>query len=282
MTLPASVFRRAGIIPAVRSATTPPLRLFAGHSKWHNIRHRKGAADTKRSQAFAKIGSELAAASRVCGGDPNNVRLAAAITKAKEANMPKVNVDAAIERGASGKGPAGENAKYEGIGPGNVSIIVEALTDNRHRTGPAVRHLFTKHGGVLQTEGSCMWIFRRLGCAEVPLQSTGMEAEEAVFSAALEGGATDVEFLEADADEEGAGGERRARVLCEVGDLGPLRASLIAAGHPPSLVEFLWLPKTENDYVELSADSEHAEGFMDLLAALEENDDVQGVFHNAK
>ncbi len=261
--------------------TTPLARFFAGHSKWHNIRHRKGAADAKRAQTLVKIGAELTAASRLCRGDLNNGRLAAAISKAKDSNMPKVNVDAAIERGATGKGPAGESVKYEGIGPGNVSIIVEALTDNRHRTGPAVRHLFVKHGGALQTEGSCMWIYKRLGSCEVPVGDSSSE-QDALFTTALEGGAVDVEFFNLDPKEDGGKIMLRARILCEVGDLGKLRTALIASGHLPSIIEIIWLPKSDSDYIELSADSIHAENFMNLLSGLEDNDDVQSVFHNAK
>lgn len=200
------------------------------------------------------------------------------ISKAKSNQVPKANIDAAIERGVNGKGAIGETVKYEGMGPGNISMIIEALTDNRHRTGPAIRHLFSKHGGEMQAEGACGWLFKRVGCTEVSMANHDPIAQDKVFSSALHAGATDVEFVES----EGLDGEVKpvARVTCEVEDLYAVQTQLEADGLAANVVGLVWVPKTEDGFVELNPESEV--NFSDLVLALEDNDDVQEVFHNAK
>jgi YebC/PmpR family DNA-binding regulatory protein len=269
-----------------------PHRMLAGHSKWANIRHRKGAADAKRAKVFSKICVAIAAASRECKGDMGNFVLASLLSKAKANNVPKANVEAAIERGVSGKDVQGERITYEGVGPGNVSLIIEALTDNRKRTAPQVRAAFTKYGGSLGADGSVSWQFDRLGQCKVLLR-TGHDLDS-IFDVAIDAGATDVELLEdlgfdddaeliseTTPDKQNAG-LTTASVLCAPNDLAGVRSSLVTGGFEISSAELIWQPKTSNDFVELCETSDEHDLFIQLLGALEDNDDVQEVFHNAK
>jgi len=264
------------------------LREFAGHSKWANIKHKKGAEDAKRAKTFAKIAVAIASASQRCKGDINNFLLASAIGKAKLNNVPKANIDAAVQRGVTGKASEGENVTYEGVGPGGVSVIVEALTDNRKRTAPKVRNIFLKFGGALGAEGSAAWQFNRLGCCVVPLPNAKLDADH-VFTAAVEAGASDIELLENDSDSansfastnEGLG-VATAHVLCAPGDLSNVRDGLAAVGHSPALVELIWkLDIARGSSVELAEGSETFDLFGELVNALEDNDDVQSIYHNA-
>jgi YebC/PmpR family DNA-binding regulatory protein len=280
---------------AIHSDGTGPHRGFAGHSKWANIRHKKGAADVKRGKLFVKICKSIEAASQKCSGDVNNFLLSSAIDKAKTNNVPKANIEAAVERGASGKTTQGENVTYEGVGPGGVAVVVEALTDNRKRTAPHMRAIFSKHGGTLGAEGSVTWQFDRLGCCEVPIAHDVDDIVDSVFSAAVDAGAQDVELVQdgsGDDDEdrgsamtsesEGSGsGSATARVLCPPNELAKVRNGLVAAGHPPTLVELVWQRKEGSECVELEDSSEASDLFGQLLEALDDDDDVQIFFHNA-
>src|ERR1700722_2334450 len=165
---------------------------MAGHSQFKNIMHRKGAQDKKRAKVFTKIIRELTTAARSGLPDPNaNPRLRAAIVAAKQANMPKDTVDRAIKRGAGGAdGETYEEGRYEGYGPGGIAIIVEALTDNRNRTASDVRAAFTKAGGNLGESNSVSFLFDRLGQVTYPAAAA---SSEAMFEAAVEAGADDVE-----------------------------------------------------------------------------------------
>uniref|UniRef100_A0A7S2REE8 TACO1/YebC-like second and third domain-containing protein n=1 Tax=Rhizochromulina marina TaxID=1034831 RepID=A0A7S2REE8_9STRA len=170
--------------------------------------------------------------------------------------------------------------RYEGYGPGSVAVIVEALTDNRHRTGPAIRHLLSKHGGSLQSEGSVSWMFERCGRVEVPLRAENGEVDrEDLFNAALEAGASDITFPEEEQEAEGEEDSHAASVVCEATSLAEVRDTLTASGFPPTLCELVWQPKSEDNFV--SPMGEDSEKFSDLLAALEDNEDVQQVHHNA-
>ena len=171
---------------------------MSGHSKWHNIQKTKGAADAKRSQAFTKIAREMIVAVKEGGsGDPNNnSRLATVIAKAKAANMPNDNIKRTIDK-ALGAGSTDnfEKVVYEGYGPSGVAVIVEALTDNRNRTAPEVRHLFDKYGGNMGATGCVSWIFDRKGVIIIDNEDGDLD-EETVMMDALDCGAADVEYWE--------------------------------------------------------------------------------------
>src|SRR6201995_1568902 len=149
---------------------------MSGHSKWSSIKHKKGAADAKRGKLFSKLARSIIVAAKEGGGDPdNNLALANAIEKARSYSMPKDNIERAIAKG-SGSGAdadAFEAIVYEGYGPEGVAVIVEALTDNRNRTAADVRHMFSKHGGNLGTDGSVSWQFERRGVVVVPAAGVG-------------------------------------------------------------------------------------------------------------
>jgi len=277
------------------AASHMPSRAFGRHAV---IVRTKSKQDAKKSNTFVKLSAELSAASRACSGDLNDVSLSAAVAKAKAANMPKATVEGAIERGASGKGPTGESARYEGIMPGNVAVIVEALTDNRNRTGGAVRHAFTKHGGSLQADGASTWLFDRVGLLEVHMTigaaKAGQDWGDALFGVALDAGAIDVELYDEGDDEpegiddgDNAAGDKgrdraRATVLCGATDLNFVRSALASGGFPAAVAELAWRPKGEESFSTLAPGSEEAAQFDDLLTALDANDDVQQVFHNAR
>jgi transcriptional/translational regulatory protein YebC/TACO1 len=210
---------------------------------------KKGANDAMKAKVFVKLGEEIASASRACGGDMENTRLATAVYRARSIQMPRATLEAAVERGASGKGPTGDYVKYEGIGPANVSIIVEGLTDNRNRTGSVLRHLFSKYGGALQSDGSAAWIFDQLGCLQIRIVKDTLVTRDEIFSCALDAGATDVEFTEAASENGGEAGQCIARVITYVSGVQLAREALTAAGHPPSLVEFIWSPKSEENCI---------------------------------
>src|SRR3954462_12711461 len=164
-------------------------RRLSGHSKWSSIKHKKGAADAKRGKLFSKLSRAIIVAAKEGGGDPaNNLALQNAIEKAKSYSMPKDNIDRAIAKGSGTDADADafESIPYEGYGPEGVAVIVEALTDNRNRTAADVRHLFSKHGGNLGTDGSVSWQFERRGV--VVVAADGVDEEE-LFMAAADGGA---------------------------------------------------------------------------------------------
>src|SRR6201999_140124 len=166
---------------------------MSGHSKWSSIKHKKGAADAKRGKLFSKLARAIIVAAKEGGGDPaGNLALQNAIEKARSYSMPKDNIDRAIAKGSGegSDGPTFETVVYEGYGPEGVAVIVEALTDNRNRTAADVRHMFSKHGGNLGTDGSVSWQFERRGVVVVP--ADGVDEEE-LFLAAADGGAEDID-----------------------------------------------------------------------------------------
>ena len=218
---------------------------MSGHSKWHNIQKTKGAADAKRSQIFTKIAREMIVAVKTGGsGDPaNNSRLATVIAKAKAANMPNDNIKRTIDKAlGSGNTDSFENVVYEGYGPNGVAVIVEALTDNRNRTAPEVRHLLDKYGKGLGATGCVSWSFDRKGV--VVIESEDLD-EDTVMMDALEAGADDMQALEA-----------KGYTFLEAG-----------------------VQMVPQNYVTLTdeADIKNMEKLIDFL---EENDDVQNVYHN--
>ena len=187
---------------------------MAGHSKWAQIKRKKGAADAKRGQLFTKLARAITVAARDGGGDPDgNPALALAIQKARDASMPKDNIERAIAKGtgADSDADAYEAVVYEGYGPGGVAILVEALTDNRNRTGSEVRHAFTKYGGNLGEPGSVAWTFEKKG--EIVVD--GSRYSEDDLLPAIDAGAEDVR------EEEG-----KLRVICDLHDLTAVREAL--------------------------------------------------------
>ena len=235
---------------------------MAGHSKFKNIMYRKGAQDKKRSAMFSKLSREITVAAKMGLPDPDaNPRLRAAVTAARAQSMPKDNIQRAIDKASGGDAENYEELRYEGFGPGGVSLIVEALTDNRNRTATNVRTAFSKNGGNLGASGSVSHGFERLGLVVYPAAAGSADA---VLEAAIEAGAEDVE---SDEDEH--------RIWTPQEDLhGVARALEEALGEPAS-VKLAWRPATP---VEVGA--EEAGQLLKLIDALEEDDDVQAVWGN--
>ena len=236
---------------------------MAGHSKWANIRFRKGVQDAKRGKVFTKLIREITIAARVGGGDvSHNPRLRLAIDRALGQNMPKDNIERAIKRGTGElEGAHYEEIQYEGYGPAGAAVLVACTTDNRNRTAGEVRHAFSKHGGNLGTEGSVAYLFEKRG---VLMFADG--DEEALLEAALEAGADDIAAVPGEGVE----------VLTAPDKMMSVREGLVQRGLTPSSVEIVIRPLTD---VVLAG--EDAERVMKLLEALEDLDDVQTVYTNA-
>jgi YebC/PmpR family DNA-binding regulatory protein len=235
---------------------------MAGHSKFKNIMHRKGAQDKKRSAMFSKLSREITVAAKMGTPDPDmNPRLRAAVLAAKAQSMPKDNIQRAIDKSAAGEGENYEELRYEGFGPGGVSLIVEALTDNRNRTATNMRTTFSKNGGNLGASGSVSHGFDRMGLIAYPA-SAGSSDE--ILEAAIEAGADDVE-----SDGEGHQIWTAQDALHEVA-----RALEASLGEPES-TKLAWRPQTP---VEVGGDD--AGQLLKLIDALEDDDDVQTVWGN--
>jgi YebC/PmpR family DNA-binding regulatory protein len=238
---------------------------MSGHSKWSSIKHKKGAADAKRGKLFSKLSRAIIVAAREGGADPDgNATLATAIQKARDASMPKDNIERAIARGAgtATDGEVYETVTYEGYGPEGVAVFVEALTDNRNRTAADVRHVFAKHEGNLGTSGAVAWLFERKGVLIVP--ADGVDEEDLMLVAA-DGGAEDVEL-------DGSS----FQVICAPDDLAALRTALDEAGIGYDSAELTMLPKTTVSV----EDESSAKKLVRLMDALEDNDDIQAVYAN--
>ena len=237
---------------------------MAGHSKWANIRFRKGAQDAKRGKIFTKLIREITIAARAGGSDlTSNPRLRLAIDKAKAQSMPKDNIERAIKRG-SGELDADnfEEIRYEGYGPNGVAVMVDCLTDNRNRTVAEVRHAFSKFGGNLGADGSVAYLFNKSGS----LSFTPEVDEDEVMEAAIEAGATDVIT-----DDDGS-----IEVLTEPDDFEAVRDAMVAAGLAPEHAEITMRADTRTE-----VDVESAETLIKLIDMLEDLDDVQQVYTNA-
>ncbi|HEX8689009.1 MAG TPA: YebC/PmpR family DNA-binding transcriptional regulator [Solirubrobacterales bacterium] len=236
---------------------------MSGHSKWSSIKHKKGAADAKRGKLFTKLARAITVAARDGGADPDgNPALATAIQKARDASMPKDNIQRAIDRGAGvGVDAASiERVVFEGYGPGGAAILVDALTDNRNRASAEIRHAFSKHNGSLGEPGSVAWIFEKRGVVAVDAERY---AEDDLI-VAIDAGAEDVR------DEDEA-----LRVLCEPADLSAVREALEAAGVEIQSAEVAIEPKST---VEVKGND--AKSLLNLIEALEEQDDVNEVHAN--
>jgi YebC/PmpR family DNA-binding regulatory protein len=237
---------------------------MAGHSKWANIQHRKGAQDAKRGKLFTKLIREITVSARMGGGDPgNNPRLRAVMDKALTANMSKDSIERAIKKGTgAGEGDNYDEVRYEGYGPGGIAVMVDCLTDNRNRTVSEVRHAFSKAGGNLGTDGSVAYLFSKTGILGYP---AGID-EDRLMEAALDAGADDVV-----GNDDGS-----AEVLVAPENFETVRDALMAAGLKPESAEITMRASTSSS---LGADD--AEKMIRLLERLEDLDDVQNVYSNA-
>lgn len=237
---------------------------MAGHSKWKNIQHRKSAQDNKRGKIFTKIAIELTVAARMGGGDPDdNPRLRTALAKAKSANMPKENWQRAIKKGTGAQEGSSYTEKiYEGYGPGGAAVIVECLTDNINRTVSDVRFAFSRAGGNLGQDGSVNWIFERKGI--FIFNKKKINDNDKFFELALENGASDV-------DEQ----EEYFEVTCEPDLFLTLKQAFDEANLETEISEISRIPKNET-----TIEKEKYESLEKMISVLEDNDDVQNVYHN--
>ncbi len=236
---------------------------MAGHSKFKNIMHRKGAQDKKRAKIFSRLGREISVAVKEGGPDPEkNIRLRSAVGSAKSLNMPKDNIERAIKKG-EGNDPDSnyEEVRYEGYGPDGVAIIVEALTNNKNRTAAEVRSTFSKYGGNLGETGSVSFGFKRLG--SITLNKKNI-AEEELFDFIIENGSEDYEI-----------NQDEYNIYCDQRILHQLNQQIIHRFGPTNFTGLIW--KSEN---EISVSKEKAETLFKLLNILEENEDVQAVSSN--
>jgi YebC/PmpR family DNA-binding regulatory protein len=236
---------------------------MSGHSKWHSIKHKKAIVDARRGQHFTKLARAITVAAREGGGDPDgNSGLALAIQKARDASMPKDNIERAIAKGA-GAGADADNIEtvlYEGYGPGGVALLVEALTDNRNRTSADVRHAFNKHGGNLGEPGSVSYLFDKRGVLVV--DATRYDEEDLI--PAIDAGAEDI-ALDDDVFE----------VITEPADLSSVRQTLSDAGVDIESADVTQRPKSR-----VPVDENDAAKLLKLIDALEESDDVGAVHAN--
>ncbi len=236
---------------------------MAGHSKWANIQHRKGAQDKKRGALFTRLVREITVAARMGGPDPNmNPRLRLAVDKATAQSMPKDNIERAIKKGAGLlEGETYEEVRYEGYGPHGVAVMVDCVTDNRNRTVAEVRHAFSKHGGNLGADGSVAFQFEHRGQM---LFAPGVDGD-ALMEAALEAGALDMELYD----------DGSAEVLTEPGDFDSVLQTLQQAGFEPDEAELTMRPSNTTPL-----SGEDRESVEKLLERLEELDDTQNVYSN--
>jgi YebC/PmpR family DNA-binding regulatory protein len=236
---------------------------MSGHSKWAGIKHKKAVVDAKRGQAFTRASREITIAAKEGGGDTDsNFRLRLAMQKAREANMPADKIQAAIDRGTgAGKGESLEELRYEGYGPAGVAILVDCMTDNRNRTAPAIRHVFSKYGGSLGESNSVAWMFQRKGV--ISAQAEGQDSEE-VELAAIEAGAEDIQV---------DGGT--LEITTDPSGVEAVRKALEAAGVAVENAEVTMQPQQT-----VPVGEDKAAAVLRLLEALEEEDDVQQVYAN--
>ncbi|MBL8536951.1 MAG: YebC/PmpR family DNA-binding transcriptional regulator [Hyphomonadaceae bacterium] len=235
---------------------------MAGHSKFANIQHRKGAQDKKRAQMFTKIAREIQAAVKVGGADPaSNPRLFRAMAAGRAVNMPKDNIQRAVDRGSGAGAEQLDEIRYEGFGPGGVGVIVETLSDNRNRTAGEVRAAFAKNGGNLGESNSVSFAWKRVGEIRFPLSAA---SEDAMLEAAIEAGCDDCV----------AEGEDHV-VTCDMAALAAAAQALSHKFGDPASAKFVW--RTE---IAIPVEGETAETLMKLLDQLDDLDDVQAVYSN--
>jgi YebC/PmpR family DNA-binding regulatory protein len=236
---------------------------MSGHSKWHTIKHKKGAADAKRGKVFTRIIKELTVAARNGGGDPGtNPRLRTIIADAKAVNMPADNIKKAIQRGTGElPGVTYEEVTYEGYGPGGAALIIECMTDNKNRTVSEVRHLLEKHNGNLGSTNSVAWMFSKKGYVVVEKKSAD---EEKLLSAALDAGADDM-------NDDGDTWE----ITSDPSSFEAVREAVKGLGIEPATAQVAMIPQ---NYVKL--EGKEASQMVKLMEVLEDHDDVQHVWSN--
>src|SRR5215831_4565577 len=236
---------------------------MSGHSKWHSIKHKKGALDAKRGKLFTKFIKEITVAARTGGGDPEgNARLRKAILDAKAGNMPNDTIDRAIRRGTGEEeGVNYEEITYEGYGPGGVALLIQAVTDNRNRTVAELRHIFSKNGGNMGESGSVGWMFEKKGYLVVPKAA---KAEDELFDLAIDAGADD---LRDDED--------NFEIITSPENFEAVLNALKTAGVEPQVAEVEMVPQ---NYIKL--EGSQASQMVKLMDALEDHDDVQKVSAN--
>ena len=237
---------------------------MAGHSKWANIQHRKGAQDKKRGKLFTKLIREITVAAKMGGGDiASNPRLRMAVDKAKGQSMPKDNIERAIKRGSGDMDGADfQEIRYEGYGPGGSAVMVDCLTDNLNRTVAEVRHAFTKFGGNLGTDGSVNYLFNHVG----QMMFAAGSDEDDVMEAAIDAGAEDVIVDD----------DQSIEVLTDPGDFEAVRDKIVAAGLEPENSELTMRASTSAEL-----DVKAAGSMIKMLEMLDDIDDVQQVYSNA-
>ncbi|PLX40101.1 MAG: YebC/PmpR family DNA-binding transcriptional regulator [Deltaproteobacteria bacterium] len=236
---------------------------MAGHSKWANIKHKKGREDAKRGKIFSKLAKEIAVAARMGGGDPDmNPRLRLAVDKARGQNMPKDNIQRAIAKGTGEGGGANyEQFFYEGYGPGGVAVYLEVLTDNKNRVVAEIRHAFSKNNGNLGETGCVGWLFESKGFFMIPLEAAD---EDTLMNVALEAGAEDF----------AAAGDIW-EVTTAPGDFGAVRDAFEAAGITPESADLTMIPQNT-----VKIEGKQVDQMLRLMEMLEDNDDVQNVYAN--
>ena len=236
---------------------------MSGHSKWHTIKHKKGAADAKRGKIFTRIIKELSVAARGGGGDPDtNPRLRTIIAEAKANNMPRENIERAIRRGTGEEpGVSYEEITYEAYGPGGAAVIIETMTDNKNRTVGELRHMLEKHAGNLGSTNSVAWMFAKKGLIVVEKAKAD---EEKLLNAALEAGADDM-------NDDGSAWE----IVSAPEAFEAVREAVKALGVEPAAAEIAMIPQ---NYVKL--EGKDAQQMLKLMEALDDHDDVQHVWAN--
>lgn len=236
---------------------------MSGHSKWATIKHKKGALDAKRGRLFTKLIKEITMAARLGGGDPGgNPRLRKAVDDAKAVNMPAENIKRGIQRGTGElPGVTYEEVTYEGYGPGGAAVLIEAMTDNKNRTLPEIRTIFSKHGGNLGESGSVRFLFQKKGYLTIEKDKA---SEDTVMEAAIEAGAEDVRAT-----------DQFHEILSDPEAFAAVKAHLEQKGLPLSVAEIEMIPTTE-----VSLDARRADQMVKLMEALEEHEDVQHVWAN--
>jgi YebC/PmpR family DNA-binding regulatory protein len=236
---------------------------MAGHSRWAQIKRKKGKTDAQRGKLFSKILREITVAAKSGGGDPKgNVRLKAAIEAAKAANMPQDNIKRAIQKGTGElPGESYEEITYEGYGPGGVAVLVRVLTDNKNRTAPEIRHIFEKNGGRMGTPGSVAWMFERRGVIQVDAEKI---KEDDLLEKALEAGAVDVKQV-----------EKVFEITTAPDEMEAVRQALERARVPVLEAQMGMVPQST-----VKVGGKDAAAVLRLIEALEDQDDVQAVYSN--
>jgi YebC/PmpR family DNA-binding regulatory protein len=236
---------------------------MSGHSRWSQIKRKKGKTDVQRGKLFSKILREITVAARNGGGDPKvNMRLKAAMEAAKEANMPHDNIKRAVQKGTGElPGESYEEITYEGYAPGGVAIMIRVLTDNRNRTAPEIRHTFEKHGGNMGASGAVAWMFDRKGVIQVDADKV---AEDDLLTIALDAGATDMRRI-----------EKAFEITTAPAEMDAVRTALETARMPVLEGEVTFVPQST-----VRVEGKDAPQVLRLIEALEELDDVQTVYAN--